>query len=285
MPMIQVTNEISVDPDLLPYDPHLYHNGSPLIGLFISGMMLAVWAGYTVLWVWMLIHCFRYEPDRLLWFLIIFFVPLGSLVYFFARWLPNRQMQAPQALKRWTRGGEISRLETAAVQIGNPHQYIQLGDALREVGSWQRAETAYAQALQKDPTNLQALWGLALVAIHRRDYATSRDYLAKVLEIDPQYKFGDVSLEYGKALHELGEREAAREHLQTHIRRWRHPEALYRLALILADEGRFDEARAQLQAMLLDINGSPKSVARRFAVWKSRARKVLRKLPQSRSVT
>ncbi len=235
--------------------------------------------GYLAFWIWMLVDCARKDPDRYIWIWIVLFVPLGSLIYFFVRWLPNNDFRMPRALRQMARGREIERLEIAAQQIGNAHQHIQLGDVLYEVGKHDRAKAAYAVALAKDGNNTQALWGAAQVDYQLKDYATSRDRLQKLLAIDPQYKFGDVSLLFGKALYQTGDRPSAKEHLEKHIVRWRHPEALFLLATIEAEAGNSDEARAHLQAMVMDINGCPRAIARKYGIWKSKARRMFKKLP------
>lgn len=251
--------------------------GSPLL----EGAVAIGSVAYMAFWIWMIVHCLRHDPDRYLWIWILVILPFpGAFVYFLARWLPERDLHVPKALQGLTRRNEISRLEIAAMQIGNPHHFIQWGDALREVGKMDQAGSAYGRALEKEPQNTQALWGAALVDMHRKDFAKAQDRLKQLLEIDPQYKFGDVSLAYGKTLYELGDHEAARRQLEAHVRRWRHPEALFLLATIESETGNSPKAREHLQSMLWDINGSPKAIARRQTVWKSRARKMLRKLPR-----
>ena len=101
----------------------------------------------------------------------------------------------------------------------------------------------------------------------------------RVLDQDAQYKFGDVSLAHGRALVELDELDAARTHLQQHVRRWRHPEAMYLLARLCANQGDTTAAREHLSGLIQDINGSPAAIGRKFGRWKSRARQLLRKLP------
>ncbi|HUG93735.1 MAG TPA: tetratricopeptide repeat protein [Planctomycetaceae bacterium] len=230
--------------------------------------------------VWMLVECARKDPDRAFWFWIVLIVPFADFVYFFVRWLPGRDVRLPRGLRKWTRGRELARLETAARQIGNAHQWVQFGEALRDAGEFVRAREAYERALARDPRDAQALWGAALVDIEHKDFHTAHDRLARLLAIDPEYKFGDVSLAYGKALyHCRGPRESL-EHMEQHVRRWRHPEALYLLATIHAEVGQADEARAHLEALLLDLNGSPPAYVRKHGVWKSRGRKLLRKLPR-----
>ena len=228
--------------------------------------------------IWMAIECYRRDPDRAFWIWIILFVPGGPYVYLVLRYVLTRQFRVPSKLQRWTRGKEITRLEAAARQIGNPYQHVQLGEALREVGLHDRAGESYRRALERDPKNTQALWGAALVEYRQKQYASAKDRLQQILEIDPQYKFGDTSLLYGKALRELGETDAAREHMVKHIRRWRQPEALYVLAQLCVEQGDRGQARSYLEGMLLDIDGLPRAMARREAFWKSRGRKLLRKV-------
>ena len=236
---------------------------------------------YTALMIWMAVSCVRRDPEWYLWLWIIIIVPLGPFIYFLARWIPGSQLQPPKFLKKWTRGRELERLRIAAQQIGNAHQFVEWGDALRETGRTAEAGTAYDKALVKDGKNLQALWGGALVDCEHGRHAAAKEKLSQVLTVDPAYKFGDVSLLYGKCLHALGEQDAAREHLCGHTRRWRHPEGLYLLATLYAERGETAKARDQLQGMIQDLDGAPRAIVRKQLFWRGRARKLLRKLPSA----
>ena len=275
--------QVPEGPFLQPYGPPYYEAEPSLFDVVISTFCPAVLGLLSVgLTVWMLVECLRKDPDRYLWVWIILFAapPLGALVYFFLRWLPVNEIRLPQFLRRYARGRELDRLRLAATQIGNAHQHIQLADALRELGEWDEAAAAYQKALEKEPNNLQALWGAAQTDIHFDRYESARDRLKSMLEIDPQYKFGDVSLEYGRTLCKLDQIEAAVEHLEEHIRRWPQPEAMYLLASLHAEKGNHEQARSHLLSMMLDINSSPRGIARRQAIWKSRGRRLLRRLPE-----
>ena len=236
-------------------------------------------APYFLFWIWMLFHCYRTEPDRQFWiWILIIAQPIGAFAYFVLRYLPTKEFPTPPFLRKWTRRRELTRLETAAQQIGNPHQFIQWGNALREVGLLEQADQAYVQALKKDSQNIQALWGAAQVAASQKRYSELCTLTRQVLDEDPQYKFGDVSLLHGRALKEIGEVDAARNHLEQHVKRWRHPEALFLLAEMYAVQGKRKEARDNLLALIQDINGSPIGIARRHGRWKSRAKQLLRKV-------
>lgn len=193
----------------IPSSPHTgFGTGFRFIDELVASSFTVL---YFLFWIWMLIHCFRTEPDRQFWiWILIIAQPIGTLAYFFLRYLPSREFSTPWFLRRWTRGRQLARLETAASQIGNPHQYIQWGNALRDVGLLDRANEAFHQALKKDAQNIQALWGAAQVASHQKRFGDVRSLTRQILDQDSQYKFGDVSLEHGRALKELGDTEGAR---------------------------------------------------------------------------
>jgi hypothetical protein len=241
-----------------------------------SGVMTLVVGGFTL---WMLIECLRKDTDRFLWGWVILVVPLvGPLLYFVMRWMPGRRMPLPPWIMALGRGRELRRLESAALQIGNPYQHVQLGEALRETGRFEEAHSAYARALEKEPNNLQALWGAAQVDLHFKQYDCARERLEKVLHADPQYKFGDVSLAYARTLLSLQQTDDAAAHLEKHVKRWRHPEGIYLLASLYAHGGRLDEARTHLRAMLAEIESSPAPIARKQGAWRRRGRQLLRSL-------
>lgn len=236
----------------------------------------------TIFTVWMLVECLRKDPDKGTWMWIILVFPgFGPLAFFFVRWLPANNFRAPTFLRKWFKGREIHRLEAAVARIGNPYHHIQLGDALRDIGQVERAGTSYAAALAKEPANIQALWGAALVDIEKKSFDLALERLTKLMEIDPQYKFGDVSLAYGRTLSELQRIDKSIAHMEKHVKRWRHPEGLYLLATMYVHQKRPQDARAQLEAMLMDIAATPRAIARRQTIWRSKAKRLLRKLPAS----
>jgi hypothetical protein len=253
-------------------------------GTDLLSLLLLLFSGGAALYVpfllWMAFWCVRNDSEWVVWlWIILLFQPLGAFIYFLARWLPAANLPQPDFARRFLRKGEVRRLEIAARQIGNAYQFVELGDALREIGQRERALAAYSSALEKDPENLQALWGAGSVHFQQEDYRSAHERLSKLIQIDPGYKFGDVSLLYAKTLLALGRRDDAAAHLVGHIRRWRHPEALYTLAQLYHADNSPDQARDQLQALIMDIDASPRAIARKHMAWKSRAQKLLRRLP------
>jgi len=246
-----------------------------LIMAIIGGVFVIV---PILFWIWMLFHCIQTEPDRNFWIWIFFIAgPIGPTAYFLMRYLPSKEFPVPSFFRRWKRSRELVRLEISAQQIGNPHQFILWGNALREVGEVDRADAAFQSALQKEPQNIQALWGAAQIANTKNHYTELEKRTRQILAQDPEYKFGDVSLLLGKALKELGQSAAALSHLQQHVKRWRHPEALFLLAELYLQQNQKEAAAESLHTLIQDINGSPASIARKYGRCKSRAKRLLRK--------
>jgi hypothetical protein len=235
------------------------------------------------LWIWMLIHCVRNDPERNLWLWILFIgnVP-AAFIYFLIRWLPQARFSEGSSLfARWKKSRQIPRLEAAARNIGNAHQFVELGDAYRETGKTEQAAECFQRALQKEPTSMPALWGAAQVEMQRRSFASSKAHLEQILAKDETYKFGDVSLAYCRALVVLNETDAAYARLEQHLKRWTHPEAYVMIAQVLIDRGQPAAARGHLEATLSDLRGGPAFFARQNRGWARKARRLLARLPRA----
>ncbi len=215
---------------------------------------LGAWV-YLPFLLWMAYVCVRDDPDARAWIWIILVIqPFGPFLVLLRPLRPDARLARPQVAPAVHAGSEIRRKEIAAHNIGNAHQFVELGDARREVGQWDGAcEKLRSGALAKEPDNIAALWGAGQCEFHSKHFEEAKVHLAAVLKKDPAYKFGDVSLLQGRVLQALGEDPAAISHFREHTRRWRHPEALYILADLLAKQGEAAEARRLLDGLLMDL--------------------------------
>lgn len=258
-------------------DPRFYiHNPSLLLQQPLALATLAFW-------IWMLVHCIRHDPDRNLWLWVVLIGSApGAFIYFLVRWLPGARLSPGLSLmSRWTKGRQIPRLEVAARNIGNAHQYVELGDAYRETGKTSRAAECFRQALEKDPGHLPALWGAAQVELQRSNLSAARLHLEQILAKDEAYKFGDVSLAHCRTLAGLNDTDAALTRLERHLNRWTHPEAYVLIATILIDRGHPEAAREKLEATISDLRGGPAFFARQNRGWARQARRMLARLPRA----
>lgn len=254
---------------------YLHHPGL----LLQQPMMLAL----VAFWIWMVVHCVRNEPRVGIWlWILLFFNFPAALVYFVVCWMPGARISTHSPLfNRWRKARQIPRLEVAARNIGNAHQFVELGDAYRETGQTDRAAECFAKALQKDQASLPALWGAAQVESKRLNHAAARAHLEQILARDGSYKFGDVSLAHCRTLCELQESDAALARLQEHVKRWPNPEAFVLLATLQSERGEPAAARRNLETMLIELRGGPAFFARQNTGWARKARRLLKKLPPS----
>lgn len=148
----------------------------------------------------------------------------------------------------------IADLKADAAQIGNAHQFVRLGEMHRALGEWPDAARAFETAVAKDSESLAARWGLAIARFKQHRYDEAETLLRTILVADPRYKFGDVSLLLAKTLAAVGKPVETITHLQTHIRKWRQPEAMFLLASAQRELGEADAAAATLDEMLLDFS-------------------------------
>lgn len=233
----------------------------------------------TLFWFWMLFDCIQNEPDRIIWILLIIFLSFpGALVYFIARKAPRMSLPLPACLSRWKRRRELWEAESAAVHIGKAHQFVILGDLLRETRQFRRAREAYAKALAKDAENAKALWGASLLDVRNKQFETARTRLESLLALEPTYSYGDASLAYAVVLKALGQTGEAKVQLENHLKKWSHPEAHLRLARILVEQGQSDAARPHLETVIRGVKGGPKFQYRRNRYWAAQAHKLLKHL-------
>lgn len=242
-------------------------------------MIEAVGLLMTGFWLFMLYDCIRNEPERQLWLWILIFVNFpGAVIYFFTRWIPRGNIPLPNYFSRWTRSRELWTAEAQAKSIGKAHQYVNLGNLLCDMGMFDKAETAYQQALEKEANNLQALWGAAFIDVKNQKFASAKEYLQTLLKTDPDYKYGDASLVYGETLFALQEFEAAKEHLEKHIKNWSHAQAYIMLAKIFTQQGDVEKARNYLETIIIKIKGSSYFHYKRNRHFIGKAEKLLKTL-------
>ncbi len=229
--------------------------------LFLLYVDLALPVISLLFWLWMLIDCVlhRNDPEWTTWLIVILiFNFFAAIAYFIVKFLPrSRGAIAPRFFSRFTRKQELWTAEAAARNIGKDHQYVELGNLLLEMRLLPRAEESFNTAIQKNESNLQARWGLAQVAILQKQLEPARDQLQVILAKEPDFKFGDASAAYGKVLFELKDFEAAKAHLDQHVKRWTSPESRVIAAEVAIQLGDLEAARSHLEAMLNGIRGGP----------------------------
>lgn len=240
----------------------------------------------TGFWVWMLIDCYRNEPERIAWGLLIFFFNLpAALVYCVIRFLPRHLHTAPMLdgvdrrfFNRWLRKSDLWQAEAAVRHIGKEQQYLELAQIQNSMGLTQEARQSYLAALEKSPSDPHILWQIASFEANARQPEKARSHLERLLQIDPEYRYGDASTLYGRVLIDLEQWDQARSHLESHIRRWANPESMVMLAELQIKAGNTDRARHVLDTMIANLRGGPEFNRKRNRQYLRRAERLLRQL-------
>ncbi len=254
-------------------------NSILLADLFVGPASLIILIAGQAFWLWMLIDCMKTEGPRSEWRYVLFFGNIaGAIAYFIVRWLPSNPQIMPEFMRRWGYREKLWNAKAAARNIGNAHQYAVLGDIQLAMGDLPAAQTAFQTAIDKDAKNVTALWGLAQLTFQIKDFTTARTHLEALLKIDPQARFGEASLLYGKTLVQLQDWEPAKTHLNYDIRQWSHPEASLLLATLLQQSGETAAARDRLETMLARVEASPMYHHRNHQSTLRKARKLLKML-------
>ena len=230
-------------------------------------------------YIWMIYECIAHDSQWRIWiFVLLFFNFPGAIVYFFVRRLPELDFPVSQRIQRHLRRDELWNAEAAAANIGNPHQWVVLGDLRRDLGLLNKAKDAYLQALEKEPDNLKALWGMVEIEWEEESLVDAKVHLEKILELKADYEYGNAALRYIKVLLKLEEESAAQELLEKNIKIWNKPEAYLLLAEIKLKHGDNETARQHLEKMIANIRSSPKFHYKRHQHLERQAKKLLKKM-------
>ena len=238
-------------------------------------------------WIWMLYECLRSGKGAQQWLWILIFLNIiGAAMYFVIEWLP----QHPNFLSRLGSAGgfttrkmrdQLWQAEADAKNIGNATQFVTLGNLLFDMNKTEKSADAYAQALEKEPQNAKALWGAAQAASSLKQYDEARDYLARLLAVEPEYAYGDASLAYGEMLYRTDEKAAAAEHLKKHLKNWSNPEGYLILASIQTEDKEYDAARESLETLIIKVKGFVPFQYRKNEHFIRQAQRKLKALPKA----
>jgi tetratricopeptide (TPR) repeat protein len=238
----------------------------------LFGLLIAVWLAT-------LIECWLNEPDWSMWLLLLVVFNIGAIpVYIVLRVLPRYDILPRSYWERRFRHREIAQAEAAAHGIGNPHQWFQLGEVYRQVGMLDEAADALGTALKKDSDHMPARWAAALTEMERKRPAAAREHLARIVERDPNYKFGEAYLAYGETLVKLNELDLARTHLETDLKRFARPEARLMLADICHRQGDASAARTHVYTLIGELKGSPDFARQRHGQLLAEAQRLLKEI-------
>jgi hypothetical protein len=228
--------------------------------------------------LWMLVDAVRRR--EWLWAVFIFIFPLiNALLYYFLvyRTAPTatRGFELPGAHDR----RRIKELEAQIHHLDKAHHHSQLGDIYFQQGKLAKAEACYRAALERDSLDLDTLAHLGQCLLRQKRGAEAKPLLEGVTAKDPKHDYGHTLMALAETLTSLGDTARALQVWQQVTAQHSYPRAMVQLAELYLASGQPDLARAALADVVADDTHAPAFQRRRDRVWVSRARDLLRKLP------
>lgn len=227
--------------------------------------------------VWMIVDAIRRRAE-LYWFIVLI-LPFGSLIYFFA--VKARDYNFARlgvASPNKPRIGGLTELERRAEETPSVANKLALADALEAHERHAEASLLFREVLQRHPEDKQALHGLSRALLGLRKAEEAVEQLAKLLELESNYRDYSAALDYAEALWQAGRSEDAVDLLRGLVNETRRINHRLALAHYLRLAGQSGPARIELEQALRDFESSPEFVQRRDKKWADRAQRELRAL-------
>lgn len=99
------------------------------------------------------------------------------------QWDSSKRLASPQDNPATIEAPSPIRVTHSRLRV-NP--LIEEGYNALQQGKLPQAQQAYERMLATEPKNIDALYGLAAIALHRQQPATAEDYYLRILEADPR---------------------------------------------------------------------------------------------------
>lgn len=231
----------------------------------------------TAFTIWMAIDAYRRASEQFWIWIIVFFQPLGTWIYFFAVKLPSFRIPRRFGDKPlWQRKLSTDELRYHVERMPTVINHVAYAERLMEEGEHYEAMPHLEAALALDETYCQAMHDLAVchVACHQPEQALS--VLERLMKRDARwsdYRAWHTLLDAQDALGRHDEALNTCRDLEKRVPTW---ENKCRLAERLIDRGHHDEARRVLDQALEDHHYAPFKIRLRHWRWARHAQQLLK---------
>jgi hypothetical protein len=224
-----------------------------------------------------LVHFIRRRPDNVWIYIIVFFGPLGALVYIFMEVLPDLGLLR-QSFDSFGRRKRIKQLEAVVLENPAAGNYEELADLLLDEGKFARARECYDKAITSrgDP---DPIYRRGIAEIQLRDFAAAVTDLEDVTARDDRYDFNRAIALLAHAYANTGQPDKAEALFQKATERSTLSETYLNYAAFLASQNRIPEARDWAQRLIARKSTIPRYLQRRERPWFRKAAALLKRLP------
>lgn len=224
-----------------------------------------------------LVHFIRRRPDNVWLWIIVFFGPLGALVYIAMEVVPDLGLLR-QALDSFGRKKRIKQLEAVVLENPAAGNYEELADLLLDEGEFSRARECYDKAITSrgDP---DPIYRRGIAELQLGDFAAAVADLEYVISRDAKYDFNRAIALLAHAYANSGQAEPAEALFLQATTVSTMSETYLNYATFLASQNRTAEARDWAQRLLGRKPTIPRYLQRRERPWFRKASALLKRLP------
>jgi hypothetical protein len=221
-----------------------------------------------VIQIYFAIHAGR--TGRYWWIFIILAFPLvGSIIYFFAEYLPEMQMAARISKPRGSRKKKNIKSHQRELEITDSIQNrINLAKAYYHNSQCNNAISLLEESLTGGyANNINIIEGLCLSYFKNENYPKTKEYLFKLQDINNDKLPNNLSIIKAQTHEFLGEDEQALDAYKSIVNSCTGEEARCRYALMLKKVGQFDEANELFGEILKNARLYPKQYKKFHKEW------------------
>ncbi|MGA7521685.1 MAG: tetratricopeptide repeat protein [Acidobacteriaceae bacterium] len=244
---------------------------------FLSSFVFTWWG--LLLEALAIIHFIRRRPNGWWLFVILFFGPLGAIIYLLAEALPDTHEMGGQSFRGFSRRRRIRELESL-VQVNRAvGNFEELGDLYMDEGRLRDARAAFDHSIALGSRTTDPFYRRGVCALFLGDPQAAIPDLERAVNDDPEYDFHRAAGLLAHAFALTGQKDRAEALFQASLKLSTLSETYLNYADLLAQEGRSAEAREWARKVLEKAPAMPGYLRRRERPWFRRARRTLRSLP------
>ncbi len=202
-----------------------------------------------------LIHFFRNRPEGYWFWIIIFFGPIGPIIYFFAVVISSEgavdiEGKFKAGMKERKRVKLLEAKDAAGEAL--PYDLHELGELQFKFGRFQKSREVLARAISLAPENLEGRFYLGLSLEKLGKFEQGGRILEPLVMRDSKFKFGEAMLALARCYKGAGEDKAAVMAFKKVLSQSSFAQARYELAELYLKSGKREDARKELERLIAD---------------------------------
>jgi hypothetical protein len=225
-----------------------------------------------------IVHFIRRRPDTYWFWIIIFFGPVGALIYIFIEVIPDAGLLR-QSFGGFPRRKRVRYLEAAVLDNPSAGNYEELADLYMDERNFARARECYDKAISSRSDLPDSFYRRGIAAIELGDFESALRDLEYVVSRDGKYDSHRAAGLLAHAYANTGQPDKADAMFGQVTEISTMSEVYYNYAIFLASQQRTAEARKWAQRILAKKPTMPAYLRRVERPWFSKATALLKRLP------